>query len=199
MYRSPLNNKKMKTYKQGISGTTEAYQAIHDFFDYSHFHSTLEEIDKLFKWACKKKYYCKTAPANIIFLAQQLHQYFTAVEIIYYSAGKRASAILPHPIIEKAVPIEFTSNRLRSTEWECHPRHLSMEEYINPYWTFEKFVRLHNWEEMLEELMEAALSNGSIENGYTAGDLLKWRKRMMKVVEGGWLVEVRSQKIPPIE
>lgn len=182
----------MKFCQPRISTLKEAYAAIHEFYDCFHLQEALEETDKLFKWACKEKYYHNTAPGDIIFISQQLFQLFTAAEFIAYSTGKRPSAILHENNLNKSLALNIPSNTT-SSEWASLTMHLSWQEYVNPYWAFEKFGMSHNWEEVLQELMEFALMNGSIEGRFTSDEARKWRKRMMGVVEGGWFVEVRGR------
>jgi len=186
----------MNIYTQRIYTLKEAYQAIHEFFSCYHLHEALEDLDRLYTWACKEKYYKKTAPANIIFHAQQLHRLFSAAEIISYSAGRKISPVLTPEVFCQPPGVyhqHYMGDKKYSTAWECFPRHLTAEEFLNPYWALEKIKSIQHWEEVLQELMEAALSRSSIEGSYTVGDVMKWRKRMMGVVEGGWLVEVRGK------
>ncbi|MCP9751871.1 hypothetical protein [Ferruginibacter sp. HRS2-29] len=177
---------------KNISSITEAYQAIHDFYDCFHLHEALEETGKLFKWAGKEHYYNETTPANIIFLSQQLFKLFSAAEFICYSTGRRSSAILHENKLVKYQALNMPDS-MATQEWASLTRHLSWEEYVNPYSTFEKFGIMENWEEVLQELMEFALMNGSIEGCFTSAEMKKWRNRMMGVVEGGWFVEVRGR------
>ncbi|MCP9752838.1 hypothetical protein [Ferruginibacter sp. HRS2-29] len=183
----------MKLYQQRIHTLKEAYKAIHDFFSCYHVHEALEEVDRLYAWAAKEKYYKKTAPGDIIFCVQQLHSLFTAVEIINYSTGRKTSPFLFHQTTATLTPAHYLKDSPHCTAWECYPRHLTAEEYLNPYWALEKLHGIPDWEEVLQELMEAALSNGSIEGSYTIGEVIKWRESMMGIVEGGWLVERRVE------
>ena len=182
----------MRHGTNNISSITEAYQAIHDFYSCFHLHEALEETSKLFKWAGKGKYYDKGAPANIIFLSQQLFKLFSAAEFICYSTGKRSSAILHENELSKYLALTMPGSTA-SDEWASLTRHLSWEEYVNPYWAFEKFGVMQNREGILQELMEFALMNGSIEGCFSSDEVREWRKRMMGVVEGGWFVEVRGR------
>ncbi|WP_255156622.1 hypothetical protein [Ferruginibacter sp. HRS2-29] len=183
----------MKQATKTISSITEAYEAIHDFYDCFHLHEALEETNKLFKWAGKEKYYDKGAPANLIFLSQQLFKLFSAAEFICYSTGRRSPAILHENELSKYLALTMPDS-MATAEWASLTRYLSWEEYINPYYTFEKFGVMRGWEEVLQELMEFALMNGSIEGCFTSAELKKWRMRMVGVVEGGWFVDVRGRE-----
>jgi hypothetical protein len=181
----------MRQGTKNISSIAQAYQAIHDFYSCFHLHEALEETGKLFKWAGNENYYNKRAPANIIFLSQQLFKLFSAAEFISYSACRRSAAILHENDPSKYLVINVPGS-IASDEWALLTRHLSWEEYVNPYCVFEKFGIMQGWEEVLQELMEFALMNGSIAGRFTSAEMKKWRKRMMGVVEGGWFVEVRG-------
>jgi len=183
----------MKTYQQSIHSVKEAYEAIHDFFSWYHLHQALEETDRLFKWACKEKYYNKSAPVDIVFFSQQLYRLFTAAEIINYSAGKRLSIFVHDTATGHDVSNTNMNQETCSSRWEERSKYLSFVEWQNPYWALRKLNGIRRWEEVLEELMEVALSNGSIEGMYKIGEVMKWRERMMAVMEGGWLVEVRTK------
>ncbi|MCP9750173.1 hypothetical protein [Ferruginibacter sp. HRS2-29] len=181
----------MKTHQQSIHSIQEAYEAIHEFFSCYHLPEALEETDRLFKWACKEKYYKKSAPVDIVFFSQQLYRLFTAAEIINYSTGKKLSVIDHDTAGGKDMPGTCLNQAPCLPRWEEHSRYLNFAEWQTPYWALRKLNGIRQWEEVLEELMEAALSNGSIEGRYKIGDVLKWRERMMGIVEGGWLVEVK--------
>jgi hypothetical protein len=73
--------------------------------------------------------------------------------------------------------------------WEKSCRYLTAEEFDYPYFAFEKFARRRGWEEVLQELMEFALMNSTIEGVYKMEKLMMWRERMMAVVEEGWMIE----------
>ncbi|MCP9750203.1 hypothetical protein [Ferruginibacter sp. HRS2-29] len=184
----------MNIYPQRICTLKEAYEAIHEFFSCYHCPEAREEVAQLFEWACKEKYYKGAPPVNIVFLAQQLHRLFSAAEIISYSLGRKFSAVLTPEVWPQ--PPGFAhgcpfSNEKSDSSWECFPRHLTAEEYLNPYFALEKINHIPQWEQVLQELMEAALSKGSIDGWYSIGEVMQWKERMMGVVEGGWLVEER--------
>ncbi|MCP9751961.1 hypothetical protein [Ferruginibacter sp. HRS2-29] len=184
----------MKTFTQPITTLSEAYATIHDFFSCYHLHEAVDDLNRMFGWACKEGYYKKSAPANLLFHAQQLHRLFCAAEIIRYSTGRKMSPVLFHHTVDKASPVHFKGTHTPCTEWECYPRHLTAEEYLNPYWAFEKLTGMRNWEAMLQELMESALSKGSIEGNYTIREVMDCKENMLKVVEGSWLIEIRNNK-----
>lgn len=183
----------MKPATKTISSITEAYEAIHDFYSCFHLNEALEETGKLFKWAGKEKYYNLGAPANIVFLSQQLFKLFSAAEYISYSTGRRSSAILHENDPSKYLAINMPGS-IASDEWALLTRNLSWEEYVNPYCVFERFGIMQGWEEVLQELMEFALMNGSIEGCFTSDEVKKWRTRMMGVVEGGWFLKMRGDR-----
>lgn len=186
----------MNIYTQRVYTIKEAYQAIHDFFSCYHLHEALEDLDRLYTWACKEKYYKKTAPANMLFFTQQLHRFFSAAEIISYSTGRKISPVLTPEVFLQPPGVchqHYMGNKKYSTTWECFPRHLTTEEYLNPYWALEKLNGIPHWEEVLQELMEAALSKGSIDGWYSVREVMKWKEKMIGVVEGGWLVEKRQR------
>jgi len=181
----------MKLYQQRIHTLKQAYQSIHDFFSCYHLHEALEEADRLFNWAAKNRYYKKSSPADIIFCVQQLHHLFTAAEIINYSTGKKMKAILVETP-QTLIPAHYRKDNPHCIPWECYPKHLSLEEYLDPYWAVSKLESIPNWEEVLQELMEAALSRESIDGSYTVREIMKWRSIMMRIIEAGWMIEVRT-------
>ncbi|MCP9751251.1 hypothetical protein [Ferruginibacter sp. HRS2-29] len=174
----------MKLYQQRIRTIKDAYQAIHDFFSCYHPYEAQEEVDRLFSWAAKKKYYKKSSPADIIFCVQQLHQIFSVAEIINHSTGKKMKAILvENP--QTFIPAHYTKENPRSIAWDCYPKHITLEEYLNPYWAVRKLGGIPHWEDVLQELMEAALSRESIDGSYTVKEIMKWRSNMMRIIEAG--------------
>jgi hypothetical protein len=58
----------------------------------------------------------------------------------------------------------------------------------------ENLHSIPQWEHVLQEITEAALSKGSVEGYYTVGEVMKWKERMMGIVEGGWLLEMRGRE-----
>ncbi|MCP9749492.1 hypothetical protein [Ferruginibacter sp. HRS2-29] len=182
----------MKLYSHRIYSLKEAYQAIHEFFSTYHLHEALEDLDRMYTWACKEKYYKKTAPSNILFHSQQLHRLFSAAEIISYSTGKKISPVLFHQTADKPLPEHYAGGWAERSEWECFPRHLSAEEYLNPYWALDKITEIPLWEQVLQELTEAALSTGTVEGWYPIETVIQWKEIMTQIVEGAWLVEIRE-------
>jgi hypothetical protein len=185
----------MKTNTQRVRTVKEAYQAIHEFFSCYHLHEALQDLERLFTWACKEKYYHKTAPMSIVFHTQQLQRLFSAAEILNYSTGKKISAIACTP--DNSSPSSEFKLFLfagKNPTWETFPRHLSLPEFINPYQALENLHSIPQWEHVLQEITEAALSKGSVEGYYTVGEVMKWKERMMGIVEGGWLLEMRGRE-----
>lgn len=184
----------MKICTPPISSSTQANDILHEFFSCYHPHEALQETEKLYHWACKEKYYNKAAPGSLLFLAEHLERLFSAAEYIYYSTGKKGVVILLASVLAPPQPEHYADSGQSAAAWQYFPRHLSAAEYLNPYLVFETFAQLPPWEPVLQELVEYSLSKCSIEGSYPIGELMRWKERMMAVVEAAWLIEIRNKE-----
>jgi hypothetical protein len=174
-----------------------AYSSIAGFFDAYPLSDALELTEALVDTACHTKHWKKDG-CNLLFFMRHLQELCMAALAIHYEGGERQDAVLPMP--ENGMPdtsqhTHYVNQRYMGNPWDCFPRHLSSQQYHNPYKVFKKAgadMQELEWRRALRLLLEYALSKDSIEGAYTLYELLRMRRRLLQVVEASHLVLVRT-------
>jgi hypothetical protein len=92
-------------------------------------------------------------------------------------------------------PENWMSAPLSGSEWECFPRHLTAEQFVDPWLAVEAFIDDASATERYEQLdilLEQALAESNIDNLITSSELVKMQHSWQVLLEGCHLLVVRG-------
>lgn len=176
------------------------YGIIHNFFDYYGFRPAVKIAEQIIAFATDNRFWNKEAPYHVVFFLEHLERLITTVFIIEkkrYHLKKAKLLISGDSKPDIHLKKNFVHPYQKGSAWEYFPRHLSAKQYADPYLSLEKFTAVYTkaeWEEILVDLREYALSKSSISGSYDACEILFIRKRILQLIEVCHLLEVRTYK-----
>lgn len=180
--------------------TRYAYAFIHEFFDTMGLPESKHSLNQLFYYAMETRVYRRQTPAMILFQVQQFAELITAAFVIN-PAHAHQTNITVGPTATGFPDMEQTalyiSSKTNDSPWECFPRHLTAQQFFDPYLAVAAFCRYlpeREWQLQLKEITEYALGNGCIEideTGFSC-NLFIMQLRMLQLIEACWLIEVRG-------
>lgn len=177
---------------------SDPYQVIAEFFDLDGISSHRKTIITWMEAVNKNDYWRDSCPSDLIFYYKKVIALVRAAHQIYKGSrkGKTATDLLKEKgyVAETNMlhPALFFGWERYSTFWEHFPRHLSSDEYNDPYRVFSQFFafyRLDEWQKELSELLSDALSSDDPVN---ERDILLIQKNLLKLVEAAHLIDVRE-------
>lgn len=178
--------------------TRQALLAIEDFYEFHGPFHALHKMELVLNWSLHHKHYTGLSPYDLVFFTDNLRKLLSACLLLEQDYEMQtlfevAPAVKGKPDLSRT--IDYMPGDVES-QWNCIPRHVSVEQYLNPVKAFTQMNRykpLGFWMKALDELLEYALSNASIYGCLPAYNLMKLRRMLLQMVEAGWLVFVRHR------
>lgn len=176
-----------------------AYDSIDNFFYNFELPDSRCEIESILTAALSDTIYKKERPAHLLYFMDMLEKLCSAAFVIHYSDSKRRGTILEGP--EKDEPDmsaqeNFLEKEYSDTVWQYFPRSLTARQYHNPYRAIKKFCKFMvqpEWQKVLKELTEYALSDSPIDEIYPSYNILTVRKHLLQLIEACFIIRLRSQ------
>ncbi|GAB2828550.1 hypothetical protein GCM10027043_32770 [Ferruginibacter profundus] len=160
-------------------------------------HATAE-AGNLVAAAASNKCYKNGSGSNLIFFIKQLQGLMAAAFTISNTYPLLHEAIVPP---DKATGLPDIGKQQHFAQpagipaWVAFPRHLSAGQYCNPYKAIKKFTghcTQAAWQNILEDMLEYALSRCPADEEYAAGKLLLIRLRLLQLIEACHLIYIRT-------
>jgi len=168
------------------------------FFSAYSMPQAIKQIESATRSAGSGKVWDRRSPADLLYFFEKLEELFGAVFIIIDSRNKKQEAILEENNGEEVwllTRYETYCGRHRdSTPWDFFPRHLSHQEFLNPYRALKKvmyYKRHEEWKDILKTILQHALSPNSIYEFDDGIDLLKIWLLLHKLIEASHLLQTR--------
>ncbi|MDB5278232.1 MAG: hypothetical protein JWR61_3187 [Ferruginibacter sp.] len=175
-----------------------AYDSIHEFFDSYGLGSAIQRMESVLKASLGDKAWKKADPYSLLYFMQKLEALCGAAFMIHFNCSTRAGAIVKEPqngdagMLQKQHLIGGQSPR---TEWHYFPRSLTAGQYCNPCKAIKKFVVCMTepeWKNAISTITEFALRNDSINNEDYPCNVLTLRRRLLQLIEGCYLLDIRT-------
>jgi len=172
------------------------HKAIDDFFQRMHLEAYLEDLDEWLHAACADDPLATQPPRDFICLHEDMEKLLEAAWLIQQARREKSSpgTLSPADLNERLalLGMQHAQYYRESHVWSYFPRHLSREEFMNPYLAFHRFFGLHNiaeWRDELRMYFEAALSRRSVYEALGSGSNLHtdWL-HLKKLVEAAFLI-----------
>jgi hypothetical protein len=182
-------------------GSSDPYQVIADFFDLCDAFHHREHICTWLEAANKDDYWRDSCPSELLFYYEKMVNLIKAAHRIdkEHKAGKTAIDLLKEKgydletnLLHPALYFGWGRNE---TIWDCFPRNLSLEEYIDPYLVLHRFFEIYSvdeWHQQLYELLSDGLSDTDPAESRDNRDILLIQKNLLKLVEALHLIDVRE-------
>jgi len=175
------------------------YKVISNYFSWSALPAQRTHIRQIMTAAIKDGHWSKGHPRTLIHVGERLEKLIEALYLIQREDGKVASnssIVNPDEVKKDVVNAElYCGWSAMFFPWDYFPRHLTKEEYINPYKALRKFFKyrsLPEWKGLIKELMDCALSVQSAYELSSYLNVLKISSMLQKIVEAAHLIEVRE-------
>lgn len=136
--------------------------------------------------------------SNLVFITKLIKGLVEAAHNLMNEEPLRINAsIIPASEVEKMIidPSLYHNSKYNQKSWDCFPRHLSKEEFVNPVLAIRNFFEnkdLTDRYDDLDEIFEYAISKGHAGEGES--DLNFWTSyySITKLIEAAHLVLVRA-------
>lgn len=174
-----------------------ALNILKEFFDFYGLQPALQNTEQMINYSLHRKFYKKTSPYNFVFFGDCLFKLISACMVLSKEANRDSEF--------KAVPMQDGMPDLGRTEdympagkvaqWDYLPRHLSVQQYLEPMAAFHrlrKYKTEQEWSTAISEMVEYALSTASIHGCLPPYNMMKMRRILLQVLEAGHLVLVRN-------
>jgi len=178
---------------------TNPYRVISFYFSWSALPAQRSNIRQIIAASIKERHWSKGHPRILIHAGERLEKLIEAAYLIQRDNDKVAnnpSIINPDEVRKDIVnPELYCGWAAMFFPWDYFPRHLTKEEYINPYKALRKFFKyrsLPEWKELIKELMDCALSPQSVYELGTYFNVIKVSTMLQKLIEAAHLIEVRE-------
>ncbi len=172
---------------------------IEDFFDCFGLYHAVSDTEHLIRSAANNKVYKKGTPGNLLFFKDRFEELVSAAFAITASRSERKEALLTFDEDNLSPDIsrqrDFVSEGLYSDAFGDFPRSLNRWQYFNPYKAIKKFVSHKTepeWKTTVKTIVEYALTDGTSDEEYPAGELMVIRLRMLQLIEACHLLFVRT-------
>jgi hypothetical protein len=171
---------------------------IHDFFSCYAIPEARREIKGLLEAAASNKVWKGKVPGNLLWLAEKLQELSSTVFGIDKWLQDERAIIVPNwedyhwPANSPSTYCGWHKGR---TTWDFMPRHLSRQEFANPYKALARFRAYRSekeWNDIISELLKHALTPMGYEEFGHGNTMLAVEKRLYKLVEACHLIEVRT-------
>lgn len=178
--------------------TVYAYRVLRDFFDGFSFCRATSYMESIIEAGINNRTW-KGMPYNAMFFMENMTALCKAAFTIYTHNSVRENAIA-EPEEENGAPDislskNFTRSSFRSSAWNDFPRHLTAKQYQNPYKAIKKFCKYTTeveWNKIMKELTENALSYSANDELCYPYNILKVRLRLLQLIEACHLLDVRT-------
>jgi len=178
---------------------TNPYRVISFYFSWSALPAQRTNIRQIIAASIKERHWSKGHPRILIHAGERLEKLIEAAYLIQREDDKvedNPSIINPDEIRKDVVnPELYCGWAAMFFPWDYFPRHLTKEEYINPYKALRKFFKyrsLPEWKGLIKELMGCALSPQSVYELGAYFNVVKVSTMLQKLVEAAHLIEVRE-------
>jgi len=179
-----------------------AYLTIHDFFDIYTMADALGFLQSILKAAATKKIWSKGAPFRVLYYVRQLTTLCNTAFYIQENLARRDAAIIKKDKRVDNPGIEMLQasmgKRAAETLWNSFPRHITLQQFYNPYLVIDSFCRYlpqAGWQKALEEIQEYALLGSRITELHPPYNLLSIQRQLARLIEACHLVEVRTNQV----
>ncbi len=172
--------------------------SIHSFFDTYSLAAAIVQVEQSLEAATNNRPYKKGPAYDMVYLYTNLQELYVPVII-----GKGACTVKPKCKIKVGKEYtqpdmqqyqHFVSRSHFANAWNCFPRHLTAQQYLNPNKAIKKFsafLSQQEWEQVFKDIIKYALSNEAMSEEYTAYDILCIRMHILRFVEACHLLHVR--------
>jgi len=175
------------------------YKVISNYFSWSALPAQRTHIRQITAASIKDGHWSKGHPRTLIHVGERLEKLIEALYLIQREDDKvtsNPSIVNPDEVKKDVVnPELYCGWSEMFFPWDYFPRHLTREEYINPYKALRKFFKyksLPEWKGLIKELMDCALSPHSVYDLGSYFNVLKISSMLQKIVEAAHLIEVRE-------
>lgn len=176
------------TYRWRDEVITNPYEAIAELFRFGDIAFYRKFIRQILLSAGRPKVYNKDDPGNVIYKFQTIQSAINCA----YLLTREDKGDLPVDADHLLDRHNYCGRGIRSDQWQCFPRTLTIKEYKNPYLVFRRFFKyqtLHKWKEDLGEILIYALTRDA--EGPLI-DLLSMYLHLTKLFEAAHLIVVRN-------
>ena len=176
-------------YKEEI---TDPYEVISEFFHDSDLAAHREMTAEMLLAAHSERVYDLTTPGDLLLQFKFIESVINAAYLINKEEKESPLKIEKSDVFN---PNLFCSWHKNLTEWDFFPRELSLKEYVNPYLAFKRFfkyMKLPEWKEVLQEILDYALASDSICETVLKIDTLSIYFQLSKLIEAAHLIDVRE-------
>lgn len=172
------------------------YNTISNFFDAFDLHRVTGHIKNSLLAAGSNTIWKGKYPADLIHFFQRFEILLNAVIEIAGCECIRQNAVIKRDdkeLLPDLADIKLFCSPYREHEiWNCLPRHLSANEFFNPYKALEKIApHIEDTGELLNTILQYALSNESFADGSEELDTLQLNIMLQKLLEAAHLLYVR--------
>lgn len=178
---------------------TNPYRVISFYFSWSALPAQRANIRQIIAASIKERHWSNGHPRILIHAGERLEKLIEAAYLIQREDDKVAdnpSIINPDEVRKDVVKPElYCGWAAMFFPWDYFPRHLTKEEYINPYKALRKFFKyrsLPEWKGLIKELMDCALSPQSVYELGAYFNVVKVSTMLQKLIEAAHLIEVRE-------
>lgn len=178
--------------------TGYAYHSIHDFFDNYGLRGAVQELERILKAAVSSKPCKVKEPCQVLYFMENLGELCRAAFMLHSNYDTGGDAILKQPDNgepDMLQPQNFVGRQAPGTVWHYFPRSLTAGQYHDPGKAIRKFAEYMpagQWEAVLKEITEFALSRRSILDNAYCHNILTIRRRLLQLVEGCHLLQLRT-------
>ena len=176
-----------------------AYHSIHDFFDIYILEDALLFIQTICKAASTKKIWKKGYPYSVLHYLKHLKTLIDSAYYICHEHAQREEAIIPREPQTEKPGIELLqasiNNRKGETFWNSFPRHITAEQFYNPYLAISSFCKYQSqrrWLLALDDIQEFALVAHPISEVHPPYNLLNIQRHLLRLIEACHLLELRT-------
>ena len=175
-----------------------AYGRIHRFFDAFGLPGAVEYTETIIEAAASLRLWKHSQPYGLLFFMENMEDLLAAAYQLNDCYEKEKKVIITAEENETPDMTDvklYTTKYCRDQSWENFPRTLTASQFYNPYRAIEKCcgkLTKKDWKKFLGDLTEYALDSRDTINDVSPGyNLFKMRRRMLRLIEGCYLVHIR--------
>jgi hypothetical protein len=178
-----------------------AYHLLEEFFDYFGLEGARSDIELLIEQSCQPHYFKKKKTAgNLVLIADALQKFIPAC--ILLAGACKSEEIFLSRLKEDGLPDldakkDFMLYPQEADIWHQFPRDLAPGQYADPETVLadiKKYRSAEEWKQIIQELLEYALSKQSILAEYPELPILKLRSKLLSCLGAAYLLVVRYRR-----
>jgi hypothetical protein len=181
----------------------DPYKIIGDFFSAASLEHYRKYISSMLKAAYSEDFWKKAAPGSLLFFQDRMLELICATYLFVKEGNDRVKrkkkAVIDDSTFENGIDSDsYFGWHRKSAVWEFFPRHLTKDEFLNPYKAYERFFEykdIQTWIKDFKEIISFALEAFGNETGIDY-DYLEIHKQLQKLIEASHLIEVRVVRPP---